>query len=243
MLGERWEAEPNPTEFWHYNLDSSTLPARKFYLFVAEIGHRLRSLVTNPGTQRLIELCEQCGEGNFPESALRATAARHRAKRTAREDWRELADEVFDRLDGRTSFLTKGLYESGLSAFGVLSLIEGGHLSASATFEEMDAIGWHVHPDLRASRKSTGIEWGGLVRCIYGPNPFIPQPFSPAWQTEHAVGIAAKMYDERDFAAMPILADAIEEAGCDNADILTHCREPGGHVRGCWVVDLVLGKS
>ncbi len=42
---------------------------------------------------------------------------------------------------------------------------------------------------------------------------------------------------------MPILADALEEAGCDNAEVLTHCREPGVHVRGCWVVDLVLDKT
>jgi hypothetical protein len=42
---------------------------------------------------------------------------------------------------------------------------------------------------------------------------------------------------------MPNLADALQEAGCETADILTHCREPGVHVRGCWVVDLVLGKG
>jgi hypothetical protein len=66
--------------------------------------------------------------------------------------------------------------------------------------------------------------------------------FDPAWRTEHTVGLAEKMYDDRDFAALPILADALEEAGCDRADILSHCREPGAHVRGCWVVDLVLGK-
>jgi len=81
-----------------------------------------------------------------------------------------------------------------------------------------------------------------LARDIFG-NPFRLIAFSPTWRTEHTVGIAAKMYDDRDFAAMPILSDALEEAGCDNADILIHCREPGVHVRGCWVVDLVLGKS
>ena len=42
---------------------------------------------------------------------------------------------------------------------------------------------------------------------------------------------------------MPVLADALEEAGCQDAIILNHCREPGGHVRGCWVVDLLLGKK
>ncbi len=81
-----------------------------------------------------------------------------------------------------------------------------------------------------------------LFRDIFG-NPFRPVVFDPAWHTEHTIGMAAKMYDDRDFAAMPILADAPEDAGCDSETILTHCREPGVHVRGCWVVDLVLGKS
>lgn len=80
-----------------------------------------------------------------------------------------------------------------------------------------------------------------LLRDIFG-NPFRPVAFEPAWRTEAAVGIASKMYDERDFAAMPILADALQEAGCESEDILSHCREPGVHVRGCWVVDLVLGE-
>jgi hypothetical protein len=47
----------------------------------------------------------------------------------------------------------------------------------------------------------------------------------------------------RAFNRMPILGDALEEAGCTNPDILNHCRQPGEHVRGCWVVDLVLSKS
>jgi hypothetical protein len=51
------------------------------------------------------------------------------------------------------------------------------------------------------------------------------------------------MYDSRDFSVMPILADALQDAGCDNEDILSHCRGDGPHVRGCWVVDLVLGKE
>ncbi|MDY3562094.1 hypothetical protein R5W23_003540 [Gemmata sp. JC673] len=51
------------------------------------------------------------------------------------------------------------------------------------------------------------------------------------------------MYESRDFSAMPILADALQDAGCDRADILDHCRGPGQHVRGCWVVDLVLNKG
>jgi hypothetical protein len=55
--------------------------------------------------------------------------------------------------------------------------------------------------------------------------------------------LAHRMYESRDFSAMPILADALQDAGCDNDDILTHCRGGGEHVRGCSVVDLILGKS
>jgi hypothetical protein len=75
------------------------------------------------------------------------------------------------------------------------------------------------------------------------PNPFRPVAFDLAWRTSTAVGLARTMYDSRDFAAMPILADAIEEAGCESPDVLAHCRGGGPHVRGCWVVDLVLGKA
>jgi hypothetical protein len=81
-----------------------------------------------------------------------------------------------------------------------------------------------------------------ILRDLVG-NPFHPTTFKPAWRTEHTVGIASKMYEDRGFAAMPILADALEEAGCDSPDVLAHCRNPGVHVRGCWVIDHVLGKE
>jgi hypothetical protein len=74
-------------------------------------------------------------------------------------------------------------------------------------------------------------------------NPFRPVPFDPAWRTTTTIGLAERMYESRDFGAMPILADALEDAGCDSADALAHCRGAGPHVRGCWAVDLVLGKS
>jgi hypothetical protein len=80
-----------------------------------------------------------------------------------------------------------------------------------------------------------------VVREIFG-NPFCPVAFSPSWRTTTAVALARQMYESRGFGAMPILADAIQDAGCDNEDILNHCCVSGVHVRGCWVVDLVLGK-
>jgi hypothetical protein len=95
-----------------------------------------------------------------------------------------------------------------------------------------------IPPECRAA----SVAEANLVRDVFG-NPFRPVAFSPAWRTDTAVTLARQMYDARDFSAMPILGDALQDAGCDSADILAHCRGPGPHVRGCWVVDLVLDKG
>jgi hypothetical protein len=82
-----------------------------------------------------------------------------------------------------------------------------------------------------------------LIREVFGHKPH-PGEFSPAWRTDTVRALATQMYESREFSAMPILADALQDAGCDNDDILDHCRDPHArHVRGCWVVDLVLGKK
>jgi hypothetical protein len=81
-----------------------------------------------------------------------------------------------------------------------------------------------------------------LLRDVFA-DTFQPVSFSPSWRTDDAVALARQMYDSRDFGAMPILADALQDAGCDSEEVLSHCRGPGPHVRGCWVIDLVLGRS
>ena len=78
-----------------------------------------------------------------------------------------------------------------------------------------------------------------LIDDILGPPVELPR-FDPAWRTTDAVSIARAMANARDYSAAPILADALEEAGCDDAATLTHCRAERLHVRGCWVVDGVL---
>ncbi len=81
-----------------------------------------------------------------------------------------------------------------------------------------------------------------LLRDIFG-NPFHPVTVDAAWLNSTVVSLAQAIYEDRAFDRLPILADALEDAGCTNADILNHCRQPGEHVRGCWVVDLLLGKQ
>ena len=64
-----------------------------------------------------------------------------------------------------------------------------------------------------------------------------------AWNGGTVPRIAQAIYAERAFDRLPVLADALEDAGCANADVLAHCRSGGEHVRGCWVIDLLLGKA
>jgi hypothetical protein len=86
------------------------------------------------------------------------------------------------------------------------------------------------------------------VRDLF--NPFRPVPTQPAWLTPTVTGLAAAAYEERalpsgdlDNARLAVLADALEEAGCMDEVFLGHLRSPGPHVRGCWALDLVLGKG
>jgi len=84
-----------------------------------------------------------------------------------------------------------------------------------------------------------------VLRDIVG-NFFKPTSIAPElllWQDGTVVRMAQAIYEERRFADLPVLADALEDAGCDNADILNHCRGGGEHVRGCWVIDLLTGRT
>lgn len=80
------------------------------------------------------------------------------------------------------------------------------------------------------------------LRELFG-NPFYPVEFDPHWRTSEVVDVARGIYEDRAFEQMPILADAFMDAGCEDFEIITHCRRPGPHVRGCWVVDAILGKE
>jgi hypothetical protein len=81
-----------------------------------------------------------------------------------------------------------------------------------------------------------------LLRDMFG-DPFRPVALDPSLLKPSVVKLARTLYEKRTFDCLPILVDALEEAGCSNQDILAHCRSGGEHVRGCWVVDALLGKE
>jgi hypothetical protein len=83
-----------------------------------------------------------------------------------------------------------------------------------------------------------------LLRELFGHLPFRPVAVDAAWRTSDVMALAQGIYEERAFDRMPILADALQDAGCESDDILNHFRDPNAtHVRGCWALDLILGKS
>jgi hypothetical protein len=81
-----------------------------------------------------------------------------------------------------------------------------------------------------------------LLRDVFG-NPFHPIAADSSWLPSNVILLAQGIYEDRAFDHMPVLADVLEEAGCTEGTILSHCRGAGPHVRGCWVVDLIVGKA
>jgi len=197
---------------------------RKLRLFAVACCRRIWHLFTDVRSKAAIELIEQY-DGQINRELLDATQAE------------EAADE----------------------ANTVLLECPQNNIPPEVMLAEATAYAawWAVHPPYYADqtaevaafavRISTGVDsesrlQTALFREILG-NPFRPVTAEPTWLTPTVVSLATAIYDERAFDRLPILADALEDAGCTNANILDHCRQPGEHVRGCWAVDLVLGKS
>jgi hypothetical protein len=166
-------------------------------------------------SQQVVEVAERCAEGTASKSELG-------------ELWKR------DKLTVRCNSVC-----APITVAAVLAPQEACHTIEAYTGPRGGIYVTDEHRAIRAAEYRDQIE---LLRDIFG-TPFCPVPFATEWRTDTAVALARQMYESRDFSAMPILADALQDAGCDNEDILNHCRQPGEHVRGCWVVDLLLGKS
>jgi hypothetical protein len=115
-------------------------------------------------------------------------------------------------------------------------------------FAQVMTLGWHVVLFLRQATSATEIPFGrakkskafaDIAREVFGP--LRKQRFLVRWRTETVRLLAGGVHADQAFDRLPILADALEEAGCDNAELLAHCRGPGPHVPGCWALDLVRG--
>jgi hypothetical protein len=98
---------------------------------------------------------------------------------------------------------------------------------------------WEHHEEIIKKEQLKHIPF---LRDIFG-NPLRPVTLDTSWLSSTVLALAQGIYSEKAFDRMPILADALQDAGCDNEEVLNHCRQPGVHVRGCWVVDLLTDRK
>jgi hypothetical protein len=225
---------------------------RKMQLTACACIRGLGNLLSDPQSWRAIEAVEDCADmaGRDEVEVARSLVAARLAEARAQVQQEQIGVPEWPMSDRWYVSYIAGQREN---KFNSLPVVWAARVLESAL--SADGFTPQALSDAAASlRKSVDVtDREGLIRVrtaqcsllrdIFG-NPFRPVAFSPDWRTDTAVTLARLMYEPRDFSLMPILADALQDAGCEHADVLDHCRDPNGtHVRGCWVVDLVLDKQ
>jgi hypothetical protein len=220
MTEQKWLACTHPQKMLEEFLRGRA-SERKLRLFAAACCRRVWHHLTEEQSRRAVDVAERFADGGAT-TGQRAAALREARKYPARD------------TEAATYAAAAAKYAADRRA-----------LSAAWYAAEAAAC----HGGQRKARPAEEKAQAALLRCIIG-NPFRPLTLSPAWQTPQVVALAQAAYEQRDLPAgtldltrLAVLADALEEAGCTGQTILGHLRRPGPHVRGCWVVDLLLGKS
>jgi hypothetical protein len=198
---------------------ANTLSPRKLRLFACACCRNVAHLAREPGYEAALEVLERFADGTARD------ADRIRAGKQS------VADALPPNLAG---CLLSELRQAAAKTIGRGAEYIGQGASA--------AVGYTDERRFQALKAEEQRRQMPLLRDLAG-NPFRPVACSARWCTDTALSLARQMYEARDFGAMPMLADALQDAGCDNDEILNHCRGLGPHVRGCWVVDLVLARE
>lgn len=240
-LDERgWFTEFRMTFVLDY-LDQQSVYARRMRLFVSACCRRVWDLLPEEAARQIVELSEAYADDEATEVELQAAYNS--------PDFTDL--DVLDKgIQSEVKVHLSACVVDALRSARSLALPTEGidsYLIVQNTSRDRsrDFIRSSHNYQIGRSPGSDDAEFGvkeNLLRDIFG-NPFQPVSFSPEWRTDTTMSLARTMYQSRDFSAMPILADALEDAGCTDADILDHLRGPDFHVRGCWVIDPILCKS
>jgi hypothetical protein len=229
MTEQEWLAITDPLfmlEFFRRTTD------RKLRLFAVACCRRVWGLLTDKRSRRAVDAAEQFAEGLISEEEF------EKARWSAVDAYSAYSDQDDDTPESLARVAAADAACSVCWDDFHPTDEEEAYGAARATCRCLLRAVAHTANDA-AQQNSAQL---ALLRCIFR-SPFRPVTIDPTLLTSNVVAIAQTIYDERTFDRLPILADALEDAGCDNADVLNHCRQPGVHVRGCWVVDLVLGKE
>jgi hypothetical protein len=220
---------------------------RQYRLFLCGLARSVWHLVYYEGSRESVEVAERYVDGAATRGELRGAAWVAEIPTFGHDfdgTWRRFEP---DAIPARILRLVElgVLSEVGPNALDeVVDEIALTHVSVAACVAEYSSCDFtqnNAGNVARMVRRSPRLFPAQIIRCVLG-NPHRHATLTAEWRTEAVVALSRGMYESRDFAAMPVLADALDDAGCDHPDILDHCRSDGPHIRGCWVVDSVLGK-
>jgi hypothetical protein len=240
MTEQEWLASSDPQKMLAFLGGKAS--DRELRLFGCACCRRIWYLHTDERSRKAVELSERFADGVAHDGMTRSKL--QAAHLEADEAYDEAYKEVGTPNSPRTDAAASAVQVSTIT----LDPTEDHDCAHTCAYAYVPAAQAVAAPAESGGSYDTNlwnielVHQANLLRCIFG-NPFRPVTLNPAWRTSNVTALAQAIYDERAFDRLPILADALEDAGCDNADILNHSRQPGEHVRGCWVVDLVLGKE
>ncbi len=234
MTSAEWQTTADPWQMLKF-LRGRPSP-RKLRLLLCAFCRQSWSLFESERGTLAIELGEQLADGSVSRKHLRTTRRDVLLRLGDEMGWREEdAEFMLDRFDGfHFEDRLPEVRRAAVLLIAMRALAEA--VSAQHLAQVLRSIA-----DAHAG--ASDVEDCHMIREVLG-NSLQAVHFIAEWRTSTVTAIAQQMYDSRDFSPMPILADALQDAGCDNADLLDHCRDAEQvHVRGCWVVDAVLGKE
>jgi hypothetical protein len=228
MTESEWDSCAYPVAMLRALLACRKVSDRRWRLFACGCCHLIWDLFPDPRNCDLVAAVEEFPDGHFEDPALeRALVASSACESACRA---EPAYWV-------AKHLGRGFYKfpAAVSAMSVADKVL--RIMADERVGETVA-GSSGLPDEAMA---------GLVRDVFGPVLFRAVSVRPnvlAWGDRLVVRLAQAIYEERRWGDMPVLADALLDAGCDNEEVIQHCRQQGAfHTRGCWVIDLLLGRS
>ena len=219
---------------------------RKLRLFACGCVRRHWSRLSHIGSQRTVEAAERFADGLM--SSVECLSAREEAGAAARDAERRVPSR---RPGNGRSVGAHGVWNAALAAYetacgGAVRAAFGVASYIRAATRDLARISNPAASYIEeAAEAAEAAAQAALLRDLFNPfhQPPSPDPAWLAWNDGTVRKIAQAVYEECAFDRLPLLADALEDAGCTNAAILAHCREPGEHVRGCWVLDLLLGRK
>ena len=205
---------------------------RKLRLFCCACCRRIWHLFSDERCRNAVEIAERFADGHASVEELNEAG--------------EMSDEAADEAEDAELCGFKKFALVGTSNAAAFTVDVNATVTTEWTAYALTGSSAVADKDEEAARlEAFNLEVRGqaaLLRDIFD-NPFRPVAVEPSWLSPKVVRLAQSIYDDRAFDRLPILADALEEAGCNGAEILAHCRGPGPHVRGCRAVDLLLGKE